>query len=168
MKTAKWIAMLDLKNTLFDSSPYKNQIWALIYFAMATLFGSWFIGCIPLPSNQSQLWLSNLVSIGKWVIQIISALALLNNERWTFIRKIGFVYLIGSCLLLPYVVLSGMSIVHDLTFYNFSLLLSIMIMIVLYHRAVVQSNLRLIWWLFWIGCQIIAILLQTTIVFHVF
>jgi hypothetical protein len=144
-----------------------NTFWQTItYYALATLFTSWFIATAPFTLSPSQIVLSNVVASSKWVIQIIAAFIFLGTQRGHFIKHIGFVYFIGSCLLLPFVILSYTGVSNDLNFFNVSHLLSIMIMIFLYYRAVELSQLGLMWWLVWVACQIIGILLQVTWVFR--
>ncbi len=144
---------------------YKSQLLALFYFAIATVFTGWFIASSPYPIGKEQFMWANLISFSRWGIQILAALLLLREERWTFIKNIGTVYIIGASLLLPFVILHHLKLSHDLNLFTGSQLLSILVMVILYHRAVQLSHLKLIWWLAWIACQIIAILLQVTVVF---
>jgi len=145
---------------------YKNQWQSLVCFSLASLFISWFITTSPFPIPPSRIALSNVIAGSKWTIQIIAAFIFLRDQRWIFIKNIGLVYLIGSCLLLPYIFLSYLGINNDASFFNLSQLLSMMIMIFYYYRAVELSQLEITWWLTWLACQIIALFMQITLVFH--
>lgn len=144
----------------------KRQLWALLYFSIASLFTGWFIQSSPYPIDKDQFILSNIVSLVKWSIQIVAALILLRGERWLFIKNIGFVYLLGSCVLLPFAILKSSGMTNDLNLFVGSQLGSVLFMIYHYNQVVSKSRLSINWWLGWLGCQIIAIILQITVVFR--
>jgi hypothetical protein len=144
----------------------KSQWRTLCYYVLGSLFTYWFIITSPFTLTPLYILLSNVIAGSKWAIQIIAAFIFLREQRWDFIKNIGFVYFIGSCLLLPYIMLSYTGINNDVSFYSGSHLISVMVMIFCYYRAVELSELKLAWWLAWLACQIIGILLQITLVFR--
>jgi len=144
----------------------RNQLYALLYFALSTLLTWWFVVVSPLYISNEQMILSTAVAGGKWAIQIIGAFFLLGEKRWVFIKNIGFVCLVGSCILMPYVILSTTQVTGSAPFFIGSLILSVMTMIVMYHRAIKQSDVHISWWYFWLICLSIAVSLQLTVVFN--
>lgn len=151
------------------SNQNTNQhiLWFFIYFALSTLLTWLFVVVSPLYISTEQLLLSTFVAGGKWGIQIILALLLLGNRKFAFIRNIGFVCFIGSCILTPYILFSYWGIADGANFFIGSLATSVLVMILLYYRAVKKSVVPRKWWFFWLGCLAIAISLQLTVVFHV-
>ncbi|CAN5124254.1 hypothetical protein BH09BAC3_BH09BAC3_30140 [soil metagenome] len=147
---------------------YRNQLLAIVYFALSTLFTWWFVVMSPLYISNEQMLLSTGVAGGKWGIQILAGFVLLGTSRWVFIRNIGFVCLSGSCILLPYVLLRVFHFAGSAEFFIGSLVTAVMVMIVLYFKAVKNSGVSLKWWHGWLVCLAIAISLQLTVVFHVF
>ena len=145
----------------------RNQLYTVAYFALSTLFTWWFIVVSPLYISSEQMLLSTAVAGGKWAIQIIGALLLLREKRWVFIKNIGFVCLIGSCLLLPYVILGTTDFISSAPFFVGSLIASVATMIAFYYRAIKQSGVKTTWWYFWLICLAVAVSLQLTVVFHV-
>jgi len=145
---------------------YKNQFTAAFYFTLSALFTWWFVAVSPLYISQEQMLLSTAVAGGKWGIQILLALLFLQIKSWTFIKNIGKVCLIGSCILLPYVVLSLLNIASNATFFIASLAASVIVMIFYYYRATKQSGVEIKWWFLWLACLAIAITLQLTVVFR--
>jgi len=143
-------------------SPWRT----LVYYGLGTLFTHWFIVTSPFTLTPSHIALSNVIAFGKWAIQIIAAFVFLRNQPLVFIKNIGFVYFTGSCLLMPYAILSYAGMSSDVNFYNGSHLLSIMVMIFLYYRAGAMSQLKINWWLAWLACQVIGIMLQIKFVFR--
>ena len=100
------------------------------------------------------------------MIQILAALILLQEgKKWVFIKNIGFTCFIGSALLAPYAISSFFNLNNSAEFFFGSLLLSVLIMIAFYYRAVRQADVSLKWWLGWLFCLAIAITLQLTVVF---
>lgn len=146
---------------------YRNHILAICHFALSTLFTWWFVMVSPLYISNEQMVLSTVVAGGKWAIQIIAALMLLSKRRWEFVREIGFVCLAGSCVLLPYVLFSILHWSSDARFFVGSLVVAVVLMIILYHKAVKLLFLPSAWWYGWLVCLCIAVSLQLTIVFHV-
>ena len=109
--------------------------------------------------------LSTAVAGGKWAIQIIASLAFLGNNRWAFIKEIGQVCLVGSCILIPYIALSTFHITNSPKLFVGSLALAVVVMIFFYYRAVNKLDLASRWFWLWLLCLAIAVTLQLTVVF---
>jgi hypothetical protein len=144
----------------------KNFVFAVLWFSLSTIFTWWFVRFSSLYVNEMQMVLSSSIAGGKWAIQILAALILLDKKSWLFIRNIGFVCFAGSCILLPYVFLRIFSLAESPVFFISSLIASVLIMIVFYYRAVRNTGVNIRWWLSWLGCLAIAISLQLTVVFR--
>lgn len=151
-----------------DNTTKKNIALAAIYFALSTLLTWWFVAVSPLYISQEQMLLSTAVAGGKWGIQIILALLFLKEKSWHFVKNIGFVCFVGSCILMPYVIFSKLGIADGAQFFVGSLVASVAVMICLYFLSIKKSDVSYQWWFFWLGCLAIAISLQLTVVFHVF
>jgi len=145
----------------------RHLLLFFVYFSLSTLLTWLFVVASPLYISTEQLLLSTTVAGGKWAIQLLLALLLLGNKKFAFIHNIGFVCFIGSCILLPYILLSYWGIANGSNFFIGSLATAVLTMIVLYYRAVQKTAIPFYWWLFWLGCLAIAISLQLTVVFHV-
>jgi hypothetical protein len=138
---------------------------AALYFLFGTIITTWFIARKSWLYDSVELMvLSGSIAGAMWVIQLGAALILLRAERWAFIKKIGFVCLIGSAALLIYYFLP---IRWGFSTLILSVALSVLSMIFLYYRAVKQSALSLYWFISWLACLLVAITLQLTIVFDV-
>lgn len=138
---------------------------ATLYFLFATILTSWFIARkFWLYDNVGLMGLSGSIAGAKWAIQLIAALILLKEQRWIFIKRIGFVALIGSAALMIYYLLP---VSWGFSTLVISVAFSVVIMSGLYYKAVRQSSLSLLWFWGWIACLVVAILLQLTIVFDV-
>lgn len=145
----------------------KNQLLFLLYFALSTIITWWFVAVCPLYISKEQMLLSTAIAGSKWAIQIALGYLFLYEKRWEFLKNIGQVCFIGSCILLPYAVLVQMGIINKLWLFQASLIASVCVMICSYYQAVSNSNVNLRWWYFWLVCLVIAISLQLTVVFHV-
>ena len=146
---------------------FRNDFLAfLLYFAMATILTWWFVILCPLYISTNQMLLSTTIAGAKWLIQILAALVFLKEKLFLFLKKIGFVCFIGSCLLIPYIVFAAEGISNAPEFFFGSLIASIFAMVIYYYRVVKQINLPLKWWMGWLLCLAIAISLQLTLVFH--
>lgn len=139
---------------------------SFIYFALATLFTLGFVILCPLYISTNQMLLSTSIAGAKWLIQILAALVFLKEKSLLFIRKIGFVCFIGSCILIPYIFFAATGISNAPWFFFVSLVVSVVVMIFYYYRAVRQIHLSLKWWFGWLLCLAAAISLQLTVVFH--
>lgn len=145
----------------------KNIILAAVYFLLSVILTWAFIAVSPLYISEQQMILSTAVAGGKWALQIILAFIFLRNNAWTFIKNIGFVCFVGSCILIPYIL---MNILPEVKFDFFvpSLIVAVLVMIAMYFRAVKKSNVEPIWFYGWLLSLATAISLQLTVVFHVF
>jgi len=145
----------------------KEQALFVIYFALSTVLTWWFVVVSPLYISQEQMILSTAVAGGKWGIQIVLALMFLKEKKWRFLKNIGFVCFIGSCILLPYILLNASNIADSANFFLGSLVVSVLVMILLYFRAARISFVSIRWWFGWLVCLAIAISLQLTVVFKI-
>jgi membrane protein DedA with SNARE-associated domain len=109
--------------------------------------------------------LSSGIAGGKWLVQVMLGLVLLNDKAFIFLKNIGFVCFTGSCILIPYILSAMTGLSNAAEFFFGSLVVSVITMIVLYYRAVRQTGLSARWWLGWLLCLAVAITLQLTVVF---
>lgn len=136
-----------------------------IYFLFGAIITSWFIARKAwLYESVDLMILSGSIAGAKWLIQLVAALILLRETRWTFIKNIGLVCLAGSAALLIYYFLPISWGFGTLTV---SVAFSVLLMIGLYYRAVKISNVSIYWFWSWIVCLLIAVSLQLTVVFDV-
>lgn len=149
-------------------STRSNIIWAALFFFLSTAITWWFIEAgAALYADRQKMLLSCAIAGGKWALQLVAALLLLQlQQRWLFIRRLGVVCLAGSVMLLPFCFKPVQQLLGTKGFL-LSLIISVLLMIGLYYRAVRYSNLRVRWFWAWIVCLAIAITLQLTLVFHV-
>lgn len=148
-----------------SESTGKSIALAALYFLFGTIITTWFIARKAWLYDSVELMiLSGSIGGAKWAIQLLAALILLRAQRWTFIKNIGLVCLIGSATLLIYYFLPVRWGFNTLAI---SVACSVLIMIFLYYRAVKQSALSMYWFWNWIACLLIAITLQLTVVFDV-
>lgn len=145
----------------------RDNLLFVVYFALSTLFTWWFVAVSPLYISEQQMLLSTAVAGGKWAIQLVLAFFLLGSGFSLFARHIGFVCFVGSCILLPYVLLSITGVADSAPFFVGSLIVSVITMIGFYYRAALESGAGLKWWFFWLACLATAVTLQLTVVFHV-
>lgn len=143
-----------------------NILLFFFYFAAATALTWWFILLCPLYISNQQMILSTGIAGGKWAIQIILGLIFLKEKSLIFMKNIGFVCFTGSCILIPYILSAILSISNSGEFFFGSLIVSVIVMIAIYYRAVIQTGISIRWWYTWLGFLIIAITLQLTAVFH--
>ena len=143
----------------------KDFFPAILYFALSTLLTWWFVKISPLYISQEQMLLSTAVAGGKWAIQVFAGLVFLGEKRWAFVKEIGFVCLIGSCILIPYIALAAFSIANTPPFFVGSLVLAVVAMIFFYYKAISKLDLSSRWFLMWLLCLAIAVTLQLTVVF---
>lgn len=150
-----------------NSIPYKNQILFFLYFGFSTLLTWGFIALSPIYISREQELLSTAVAGGKWGLQIILAFVFLKKQSWTFVKNIGFVCFLGSCILVPYIICSALGFANGVDFFIGSLLAAVIAMIFYYNKAVRLSNVSIKWWYMWLLSLAIAISLQLTCVFHI-
>jgi hypothetical protein len=77
------------------------------------------------------------------------------------------VCLIGSILLVPYILSAGLGISDEPMFFFGSLILAVLVMIFRYYFEVTNLQVSLAWWYFWLLCLTIAVNMQLTLVFNV-
>lgn len=141
------------------------QLFILFFFLSAIITWLFIILC-PVYVSTRQMLLSTAIAGGKWMIQIILGLALLKDKSFIFLKKIGFVCLTGSVILIPYIISATLKISNSSAFFFGSLIAAVIAMIILYFKAVNQTKISIKWWWFWLICLAIAIFLQLTIVFN--
>lgn len=160
---------------LWDSMRYimslnafvKEKQFFVLFLGLSTLLTWWFVVFSPLYISQKQMLLSTAVAGGKWGIQVLLAILFLKDLKWPFLNNIAFVCFVGSCILMPYVVFRCLGLWGATYYFTGSLVVSVLVMIAMYYRAVMKSGVDLKWWLFWLVCLAIAISLQLTVVFQV-
>jgi hypothetical protein len=143
----------------------KDILLFFFYFLLSTLFTWWFVVLSPDYSGPELMILSTSIAGGKWMIQIVGAFLFMKDKAVVFVKNIGFVSFIGSCILLPYVISALAGLSNNSIFFFISLVFSVLIMVMLYHRAVIKSQVSIAWWYFWLFCLAVAIGLQLTVVF---
>lgn len=146
----------------------KNIILFILYFALSAVLTWMFVVLCPLYISQEQMLLSTFIAGGKWGIQIILALLFLKENALPFLRKIGFVCLIGSMILIPFIISAYFGFNKSGEFFFGSLIVAVAVMILAYYHSVKDLELSIKWWIFWLICLTIAISLQLTVVFHYF
>jgi hypothetical protein len=145
----------------------KDILLFFTYFLLSTIFTWWFVILCPSYVSTEQMILSTSIAGAKWMLQILGAFLILKEKSIVFVKNIGFVCFIGSCILLPYVVSALFDLNNDPIFFFLSLAASVITMIVMYRNAALKSNVSLAWWYFWLFCLTIAVSLQLTLVFKV-
>lgn len=143
----------------------KNLFLFILYFGLSTVLTWWFVVLCPLYVSSEQMILSTSIAGGKWGIQILFALIFLKKKSFDFLRSIGFVCLVGSCILIPYILAAVLQISNSPGFFFGSLIACVVTMIGFYYRAVRQLGISIRWWLGWLVCLAVAITLQLTVVF---
>jgi hypothetical protein len=149
------------------SNNQKDLALTILYFSLSTIATALFMyEKFSLYDNYYQLLLSGAIAGTKWGIQLLAAFLFLGRKRFEFMRRIGLVCFIGSLLLLSTYALAYF---HSSNTQQFicALFLSIITMISLYYRAIMQTGISLRWFFGWIVCLAIAITLQLTVVFHI-
>lgn len=145
----------------------KNITLFSFYFTLSTVITWWFIVVSPLYISVEQMLWSCGIAGGKWMLQLMAAFVFLKEKKWDFMRRIGFVCLIGSLILVPYCVAASFHLTDQANFFAGSLIVAVLVMIFLYYQAVRQMKINLFWWIGWLICLAIAISLQLTVVFNV-
>ena len=144
----------------------KNIFFASLYFLLSTIITWWFIkqGKL-LYFSQYQMLLSYTIAGAKWGIQIVAALLFLKDKKWEFLKLIGFVCFIGSCILLPYCLFDFVRAVPNI--FLFSLIIAVLTMVVAYYKVPIKIQISEKWFWGWMYCLTIAIFLQLFIVFKI-
>lgn len=136
-----------------------------IYFLFSAIITTWFIARKAwLYESADLMILSGSIAAGKWAIQLVAAVILLREQRWTFIKNIGLVCLAGSVALLIYYFLP---LSWGFLTLAVSVGFSVLLMILMYYRAVRLSHVSIYWFWTWIACVTVAVFLQLTLVFDV-
>lgn len=146
----------------------KDFLLFVLYFLFSSVLTWLFVAYSPLYISREQMLLSTLVAGGKWAIQIILGVLFLKEKALAFLRKIGFVCLIGSLILVPFIISAAANWSDSGTFFFGSLVVAVLAIIYSYFRAVKSVKVGIKWWYFWLFCLSIAITLQLTVVFHFF
>ena len=148
-------------------SSTKNILLTITYFLLSAVLTGYFIATkYWLYPSVDTMVVSGSIAASKWALQLFAALFWLGKEKWVFIKRMGFVCLIGSCLLFTYNLMGFLSLnFSGFAQFGTAIAISVVAMIAFYYNAVKKSNLSIKWFLGWLICLIIAILLQLTIVF---
>jgi hypothetical protein len=145
----------------------KRILKAAFYFLFSTIITWFFIKKgATFYQNEGQMLFSCGIAGAKWGIQLVAAYFFLNEKRWVFIEKLGFVCFVGSCILLPFCLFENLRVTE--MGFLWSLFAAVLVMIVLYFRAVQQAGIGQKWFWNWFLCLILAILLQMVVVFRLF
>jgi len=145
----------------------RDMLLFFFYFLLSTLFTWWFVVFSADYKSPELMILSTTIAGAKWMLQILGAFLFLKEKAVVFVKNIGFVCFIGSCVLLPFVISAYFGVNNDSNFFILSLVFAVITMIILYRNAVVKSQVAISWWYFWLLCLAIAISLQLTVVFKV-
>lgn len=142
-------------------------IIAALYFLLSVILTGVFISQkFWLYSSINAMILSGCIAGGKWLIQIIAAVIFLKEKKWEFIRRIGFVCFVGSLVLFVYHIFNFLPLpVSGFSQFILSIGLSVLVMIAMYNKAVKKMAISVKWFLGWMLCLAIAIVLQVNIVF---
>lgn len=140
---------------------------AVSYFVFSILLtGLFIIIKFGLYNNTNEMFLSGSIAGAKWLIQIIAGYILLKEKKWEFIKRIGFVCFIGSCVLFSYYLISYLPFpISEFSQFVVAISLSVVTMIILYYLAVKKMNISILWFWAWIFFLLIAITLQLTLFF---
>ncbi|WP_413669378.1 hypothetical protein ACEN9X_05105 [Mucilaginibacter sp. Mucisp86] len=144
----------------------RNAVTAIIYFAVSVMITAWFIeqkfGYVVIPDI---ILLSNIVAAIKWVIITIAAMVLLKENKWIFIRRIAFACLAGSCTMFSTYAFRFLP-VSSWQQFTYALTFALLVMTVLFFKAVTDTRLSVKWFAAWLAIVIISVILQIKVVFH--
>lgn len=145
----------------------RNIFYAVLYFLSAAMITSFFIaGKFWLYSDVPTMLSSGVVTVAVWLMQVIIALILLRTEKWEFIKRVGFVSLIGSATLYLYYLFAFLPIaISGFSQFVVSVGCSVIIMIVMYYKAVQKMKLSFSWFWGWMICLTMAIMVQAKFIF---
>ncbi|AYL93952.1 hypothetical protein [Mucilaginibacter celer] len=142
----------------------RNAIFAIIYFAISGLITAWFIGMkFGYIASPLTIVLANFVSVFKWAAMVIAAIWLLKRNKWVFIRRVGFACFTGTCMLLTVFITRHLPIGSWQQF-TYPVFLALFVMTVLCFRAVYVTGLSVKWFIGWLICLAIGMVLQTRVV----
>ncbi len=124
-----------------------DGLLAVVYFLLSALLTGLFI--VPkfwLYSNMGAMIASGSIAAAKWLLQIGAALILLNSKKWEFIKRMGGVCLVGSCILFSYNLMDLLALpLSGFSQFILAIALAILAMIILYYRAVKKTGLSVKW-----------------------
>ena len=141
-----------------------NKTLAVTYFLLSTIITWWFIKQAELLYfSKATMFLSCNIAGAKWAIQILAGWFFLQEQKWIFIRKIGFTCFIGSCILLPCCLFYTTQLVDK--FFLWSIVAAVFTMIPLYYYSVKKTGISIKWFWGWMSCLVIAVSLQLFVVF---
>lgn len=145
----------------------KNITLAIVYFVLSIVLTGIFIATkFWFYDSVNQMILSGSIAGAKWLIQIVAALVFLKQKKWEFIKNIGLVCFVGSCVLFLYNILFYLPLpLGGFSLFILSIGLSVLTMIAMYYKAVQKSKVPAKWFLGWLLCLAIAIFLQIKVVF---
>ncbi len=148
------------------SKRIQNSLLSMLYFLLSTIITWWFIEKgKTLYFSTNKMLLSCAIAGAKWSIQIAAAYFLLKDKKWDFIKRIGFTCFVGSCILLPYCLFPSIHVLRNS--FLFSLIAAVLVMIVMYYKAVIKMDISTKWFWGWVCCLVVAILLQLFVVFKI-
>ena len=140
----------------------KDLSIAAIGFAASLLLTWLFIERFDGYISTTQMMLSGAIAGGKWAIQLLLAAAILGERRWSYFREMGVVSGIGSCMLIPYILVGG-----SWAFFLGFLILCVVIMAVLVVSRLAAIGMTRRWAVLWFALLGVAVSLQLTLVFDV-
>lgn len=145
----------------------RDAVLAVLFFVLSTGITWYFINDNPERyDGAGRRYLSCAIAGAKWAVQLAAAFLLLPAaQKWTYVRRLGIVCLIGSLLLLPYCFWPVRMLLASGGFYG-SLIVSVLVMIPLYYRAVRKTGLPMTWFRGWLACLALAIMLQLLFAFY--
>ena len=143
----------------------KNFLLFVFYFGVSAILTWLFVLLCPLYISKEQMLLSTFIAGGKWGIQILLGVLFLKEKSLPFLRKIGFVCLIGSLILVPFIISASAKWSDNGGFFFGSLVVAVLVMICVYYKSVRDLQLPLQWWFFWLISLAVAVTLQLTVVF---
>lgn len=135
----------------------------IVSFALTSLF----VILYPVYVSKEQMVLSTSIAGGKWMLQIVAALLILGNGKWTFISVLSRVCLTGSIILIPFILSSYFDWNASAYFFVSSLIVAVMAMTGSYYYHLRKFSFSIYWFFLWLVLLTTAILLQLTIVFKV-
>ncbi len=145
----------------------KNILFSVLWFALSALLTAIFLlQKFWLYSSVNAMALSGCIAGGKWLVQIIAALAFLKEKKWEFIRSIGYVCFTGSAVLFVYYIFNFLRLpVAGFSQFVLSIALSVLTMICMYYKAVRKTGVSVKWFGLWMVCLCVAVFLQAAVVF---
>jgi hypothetical protein len=129
-------------------------------FALSTLLTGLFIRAYGGYVSPQSMLLSGSIASGKWAIQMVVGIFLLEEKRWHYLSELAVTCLVGSVVLLPYAIFSG-----GAGFFFGSLAAAILAMSIVIIVRLSRIGLSWRWTAMWFLLLAIAVSLQLTVVF---